>query len=690
MSTFSSTTHRRFNVLHIFVLVVVFMITAMFPGSALKSANAAGGGLTVEITVDGIPVGTEASVTFLKIVEDVPYEITKPTTDHVVTFTTTFGGDCTVTGGSIPGYNPPDSITIPLVKIKGQFVIRRTLIYVADTIRVDDIEVTPPTLDILKGFDKTLTSKIIPVNASVQDVVWTSGDTNIATVAEGVVSGIGMGSTTVTATITDGPSYSDSCDISVFEITDFLDITTPPASPGDIIQLPATVNASATSDGTTLTEWPDIPVLSWSCEDGNISNNTVIFELPGEYTVTGSITGTDILAEITVSVTGSPIIQPTSVTLFPSEITEIHPTDLYPTLLTIASVIPSDADLTDIYWISTEPTIATVVKTGLLTAEVTAVSNGYSTIQVFRNDGYYLGACFVTVSTDETLTDPIYIQATDINGVALDQFPNKDSIFITCYNLNLHAGEYAIRVSEKSSDPILGENLIDGNNDFVIGPDDSTVRFKLADYVDFEPSTNFSKSNFVYMSRSNDFPSGDYEDGTAQTLTDNFKVTSPVPSGDINVDIRQLDQFQEETTELHPSLTSTANNPDRGVDVILGREIKTKTVEETVYEDYLNPSWYPGAPESIPKYTDEAKLIGYVKDNDGDGDYEVFWLPPKESLKIGGYVLLIEIPNVSGGYFETNLEDPDPNNPEEIVKEVHITRSTVVYKKIILNFITTP
>ncbi len=682
MSIFSSKANRRFNVLHIFVLVVVFIITAMFPGSAIKSANAAGGGITVEITVDGIPIGTEALVTFLKIVEDVPYEVTKSTTNHVVTFATTFGGECTVTGGSIPGYNPPDSITIPLTKIKGQFVIRRTLTYVAEDIKVENINVSPSTLQILKDFNGILTADIIPDNAAVQAVYWTTDDSSIATVTEGVVSGISMGSTKINATITDGPVYSDSCNVSVFEITGVVAITPIPASPGDIIQLPANVSAYVT-DGEVTDTWNEIPIESWTCASGVVLNNTVTFEAIGDYTVKGSIIGTEMEAIITVNVTGTLIIQPESVTLSPASITEIHPTDLYPTILTISSVYPEGADLSDIYWTSSDPTIATVVKTGLLTAEVTAVNNGYTAIQVYRNDGQFLGSCPVTVSTDETLTDPVYIQATDINGVALDQFPDKNSIYITCYNLDTHPGEYAIRVSEKSSDPILGENLIDGTNDIVINEGQSTYMFKLVDYVDFEPSTSFSKSNFVSMSRFNDFPSGDYEeDGTAQTLTDNFKVTSPVPTGYINVDIRQYDQFGEVSTLLHPNLI--------GTDVILGREIKDQTVEETSYEDYLNPAWYEGAPSTIPKYTDEAKLIGYVNDDDINGDYEVHWLEPKEPLKIGGYVLLIEVPEVSGGYFETNLNDPDPNNEEELVKEVHITRNTVVYKTIIFNFNGTP
>jgi uncharacterized protein YjdB len=592
-----------------------------------------------------------------------------------------------VTGGFIPGYNPPDSITIPLTKIKGQFVIRRTLTYVADTIKVDSIVVSPSALKILKGFSEILTADVFPVNASVQTVIWTSIDENVATVAGGVVSGINMGSTTVTATITDGPSYSDTCDISVFIITDVLDIATIPASPGDIIQLPNEVSALATSNGIYEVPWNLIPVQSWTCADeaATIAGNTVTFNSIGTFQLNGSIIGTDILAKITVNVTGTSIIQPTAVTLSPSAITEIHPTDLYPTVLTIASVTPADADLSDIYWLSTEPTIATVVKTGLLTADVKAVSNGYAAVHVYRNDGQFLGSCPVTVTTDETLTDPLYIQATDINGVALDQFPDKDSIYITCYNLDTHPGPYAIRVSEKSSDPILGENLIDGMDDLpdlVISEGQSTYMFRLIDFVDFEPSTSFSKSNFVSMSLSNNFPTGDYEDGTAQTLTDNFKVTSPVPTGYIEVDIRQLDQFDKISTDLHPSLI--------GTDVILGREIKDQTVLETTYEDYLNPAWYEGAPPEIPKYTDEAKLIGHVKDTDNDGDYEVDWLDPKEPLKIGGYVLLIEIPGVSGGYFETNLNIDDPFNEEELVKEVHISRESIVYKMIVMNFEQTP
>ncbi len=687
MSIFSSK-NKRFHVINILVLAVMFILTAMFPGSALKSVNAAGGGLTVEITVDGIPDETEATVTFLKIIEDIPYQITKQTVDHVVSFSTTFGGECTVTAVSIPGFTTPDPISISLVKIKGQFVIRGTLTYVAATIKVDGIEVTPPTLDILKGFDGTLTAKIIPVNASVQSVVWTSSDENVATVYEGVVSGISMGDTIVTATITDGPVYYDSCNVKVFEITDILtlDPILPNPSPGDIIPLYASVSALVKSDDIVY-EWSDIPIESWSCETGGtFLNNTVVFESPGEYFVTGSIIGTNEVAELTITVEGTSIIQPTAVTLSPSEITEIHPTDTTPTLLTIAAVMPENADLTDIYWLSTDPTIATVVKTGFLTAEVKAESNGYSAIQVYRNDGLFLGSCPVTVTTDETLTDPVYIQATDMNGVALDQFPDKDSIYITCYNLNTHSGAYAIRVSEKSSDPILGENLIDNMDDLpdlVISEDQSTYMFKLIDYVDFEPTTSFSKSNFVSMSLSNDFPTGDYEeDETAQTLTDNFKVTSPVPTGYIDVDIRQYDQFGEVYTELHPSII--------GTDVILGREIKDQTVAETSYEDYLNPDWYEGAPSTIPKYTDEAKLIGYVKDIDDDGDYEVYWYEPKEPLKIGGYVLLIEVPEISGGYFETNLNNPDPINEEELVKEVHISRESIVYKMIIMNFESIP
>ncbi len=55
------------------------------------------------------------------------------------------------------------------------------------------------------GQTQALTANILPVNATNKAVAWSTGDAAIATVdAEGVVTAVGPGTTTITATTSDG------------------------------------------------------------------------------------------------------------------------------------------------------------------------------------------------------------------------------------------------------------------------------------------------------------------------------------------------------------------------------------------------------------------------------------------------------------------------------------------------------
>ena len=61
----------------------------------------------------------------------------------------------------------------------------------------------------------TLTATTIPADATV---TWTSDDTDVATVAGGVVTGVAEGTATITASITvDGESYTATCEVTVTE-----------------------------------------------------------------------------------------------------------------------------------------------------------------------------------------------------------------------------------------------------------------------------------------------------------------------------------------------------------------------------------------------------------------------------------------------------------------------------------------
>ena len=65
------------------------------------------------------------------------------------------------------------------------------------------------------------------------------------------------------------------------------------------------------------------------------------------------------------------------------------------------------------------------------------------------------------------------------------------------------------------------------------------------------------------------------------------------------------------------------------------------------------------------EFVDEVKMYGYVQDG------EVVWREPRETLKLGGYLLLEVVPN---GYI-TNLNLANPESEEgELLKEVHLWR----------------
>ena len=70
---------------------------------------------------------------------------------------------------------------------------------------------TLPTL--LVGYSAQLTATILPANAT-SGVLWISSNPNIATVdSNGVVTSVGLGSTTITAVAKDGSGYSASCSL---------------------------------------------------------------------------------------------------------------------------------------------------------------------------------------------------------------------------------------------------------------------------------------------------------------------------------------------------------------------------------------------------------------------------------------------------------------------------------------------
>lgn len=90
--------------------------------------------------------------------------------------------------------------------------------YSTGPIAVTGITLDKSTDDVDVGDITTLTATVLPSNATDKSVTWSSNNTSVATVSNGVVTGVSAGTATITVTTTDG-GYTDSCIVTVNPVT---------------------------------------------------------------------------------------------------------------------------------------------------------------------------------------------------------------------------------------------------------------------------------------------------------------------------------------------------------------------------------------------------------------------------------------------------------------------------------------
>lgn len=87
---------------------------------------------------------------------------------------------------------------------------------------VSGISLDPTAIDTYVGAAPVeITAVIAPANASNQNITWTSSDENVATVDNGVVTGVGAGTATITATTEDG-GFTATATVNVVTLDDAL------------------------------------------------------------------------------------------------------------------------------------------------------------------------------------------------------------------------------------------------------------------------------------------------------------------------------------------------------------------------------------------------------------------------------------------------------------------------------------
>ena len=116
----------------------------------------------------------------------------------------------------------PFSMDTTTTSIQYKFVngvLTMRYLSVSGPIAVTGLTLSPSSATVGVGSTKTLTATITPASATNKTVLWSSSDNSIATVSDGVVTGVAEGSATITATSDDNNSIYDTSSITVSTIS---------------------------------------------------------------------------------------------------------------------------------------------------------------------------------------------------------------------------------------------------------------------------------------------------------------------------------------------------------------------------------------------------------------------------------------------------------------------------------------
>ena len=252
---------------------------------------------------------------------------------------------------------------------------------------VTSLTLNKTALTLNNGKTATLTATVGPSNANNKTVKWTTSNSAVATVSStGVVKGIKRGTVTITATAADGSGKKAACKVTVTKLVTSLTLnkTVLPLQPKKTEKLTATVSPSDADNKT----------VKWT------TSNSAVATVNSNGKVTAKGKGTAIIkataadgsgenATCTVTVV-TPKKSVSSVTLNKRSLTM----QVGKTQTLSVTVKPTNADIRNVIWTSSNTKVATVDSKG----KVKAIGKGTATITATAADGSGKNAaCKVTV-----------------------------------------------------------------------------------------------------------------------------------------------------------------------------------------------------------------------------------------------------------------------------------------------------
>ena len=247
------------------------------------------------------------------------------------------------------------------------------------------ISLNTSTLLLDVGAVSQLSATVYPSNTTNKEVAWTSSNASIAQVDNnGFVTAIAPGTVTIKATTTDGSNLSATCSVTVVRKATSITLNVNSLSMFvyQTSQLTATIYPTNASNKT----------VAWT------SSNPAVATVSSTGLVTANVSGTTIITATTTDGTNLSASCEVTVSIVPVSSISLNNTsltlDVNDTYQLVESILPNNATYKTVMWTSSNPAVATVSSSGL----VTPIAPGNTVIIATTTDGTNLSAsCQVTV-----------------------------------------------------------------------------------------------------------------------------------------------------------------------------------------------------------------------------------------------------------------------------------------------------
>lgn len=189
-----------------------------------------------------------------------------------------------------------------------------------EQVAVTGMTLEKKSIEVEKGKTETINAIITPENATRKGITWTSSDTNVATVTNGVVKGISAGTATITATTKDG-NFTDTCEVTVMQ-----NAVTGIRISEKLIDLGMGYKKQITA--TVMPDDATDKSVEWTSENPEIAtvsdNGTIIGKSYGRTVVTATTTDGGYTAKCVVRVKPIDVVDATGNNEFVSENTDAN------------------------------------------------------------------------------------------------------------------------------------------------------------------------------------------------------------------------------------------------------------------------------------------------------------------------------------------------------------------------------